>query len=384
MPLRTNKSGSFWLVPKRLFVGGKLVRDCALRVENGRVGEIVEKGSLGDIAEIKTLDGILSPGMVDLQVNGGGGVLFNTSPDRQGIKAIIDAHRAFGTAWILPTVISDTEPVLAQAVSAVLDSWGMTGLAGIHIEGPHISSAKRGTHSSTVLRPMSDHTFGLLEKLRQSRIPTMITVAPEIVSPEHIARMAKMGVVVSLGHSNASSDQARMALDSGARCFTHLFNAMSHFGSREPGMVGAALGSSAYAGFICDGHHVSDASLAVALSVRGAKDRMFLVSDAMPTVGGPDMFSLYDMVIRLHDGRLENPQGNLAGAHTTMAGSMARAVRQLGLSTAEVLRMGITLPARVMGLDARTELPGLTIDELLVWSEDLDDCRWFTRTDRRD
>jgi N-acetylglucosamine-6-phosphate deacetylase len=186
-----------------------------------------------------------------------------------------------------------------------------------------------------------------------------------------------LGAVVSLGHSNADYEQSCVALEAGASCFTHLFNAMSQMTGRAPGMVGAALSSKAFAGFICDGHHVDDATLAVALSVEGAKERLFLVSDAMPTVGGPDGFSLYGMEVRLEGGKLVNRDGNLAGAHVTMAGSVSRAVKQLNLSIEEALRMAIATPATVLGLAGGIDILDMRSEELLVWSNGLEECRWL-------
>lgn len=366
-----------WLSPEWLFFQGVLTNSCALKIEGGVVVEIAAKASLAGADNILPLSGVLSNGLIDLQVNGGGGMLFNTNPTRAGIEAIIKAHRAFGTAWILPTVISDTEAILERAIDAVVTSWGLTGLAGIHIEGPHISLTKRGTHAPEVLRPLGEHTLGLIHRLREHGIPTMITVAPEVVTCEQIAQLTKAGAVVSLGHSDASYEQTCAALKAGARCFTHLFNAMSQLNSRAPGMVGAALTSSAFAGFICDGHHVSDASLKVALSAGKGKERMFLVSDAMPTVGGPETFTLYGKEIRLQGSKLVNREGNLAGAHVVMAQSVARAIKVLGLSVEEALRMGITVPEDVIGSVGKAQLVGSRVDELLQWSDDLAQCQWL-------
>lgn len=365
-----------WLSPKGIFRNGFLTTDCAVRITGGVVHEIATKSFVGD-ATIEPVDGILSNGLIDLQVNGGGGVLFNTNPTKEGIEAIIAAHRRYGTASLLPTVISDTEAVLQQAVEAVFEAWGLRGLAGIHIEGPHISASKRGTHAAEVLRPLGKHTLALVGKLRQAAIPTMITVAPEVVTPYQIAQLVDMGAVVSLGHSDADYKQTYAALEAGASCFTHLFNAMSQMTSREPGMVGAALSSKASAGFICDGHHVDDATLSVALSVERAKERLFLVSDAMPTVGGPDGFSLYGMEVRLEGGKLVNRDGNLAGAHVTMAESVSCAVIQFNLSIEEALRMAIATPAAVLGLVGGIDILDKRPDELLVWSNGLEECRWL-------
>lgn len=369
--------GNEWLVPDGVFVKGELRADCALLFEDGFLKEIRPKSTLAERSNVTSLNGIVTPGLIDLQVNGGGGTLFNADPTPDGIASIIEAHRKFGTSQILPTVISDTEEVLERACQAVIESWGMPGLAGIHIEGPHISEGKRGTHAAQVLRPLGDHTLGLIRKLRALSIPTLITVAPEIVPPNQIAQLVMLGAVVSLGHSDASYEQASAALAAGATSFTHLFNAMSQMTSRAPGMVGAALESAAFAGVICDGHHVSDAALSVAMSATGARDRMYLVSDAMPTVGGPDVFTIYGMEIHVREGKLVNSEGNLAGAHVTMAESIVRAVQKLGIPIADALQMGISTPAKVIGLNGPENLLGCAATDLLLWSDRLENCRWL-------
>ncbi|MFD1881688.1 N-acetylglucosamine-6-phosphate deacetylase [Paracoccus pacificus] len=375
---QTDRHDSGWFAPSGLFSEGEILRNHAIHAADGRIDAVAAIADLPQTTRPRPLAGILAPGAVDLQVNGGGGILFNTSPTRAGLGQMVDAHRRLGTARILATVISDTEAATEAAVAAVCDNWGLPGLAGIHIEGPHISPVKRGTHSAAVLRPLSDHTLGLIRRLREMDIPTMITLAPEVVPPAQIRTLADLGAVVSLGHSNASFAQACGALAAGASCFTHLFNAMSPFGSREPGMVGAALAGDAAVGFICDGHHVSDDTLKIALSVSGATDRFFLVSDAMPTVGGPEAFALYGQPIRVSDGRLINAEGALAGAHVWMTAAMTRARNVLGLPTETVLRMAITRPAALMGLRDAAALRGRPLGDLVVWDEDLRSCSALT------
>ena len=339
------------IVPDAVFDGKALRGAAALSVENGRIVGLSAAQS-GD----RRISGTVASGYVDLQVNGGGGVLFNADPTPEGIMAIAAAHRAFGTVAILPTLITDAPEVMDRAVSALLEVWGAPGIAGIHLEGPHISLAKRGTHAARFVRPLDVHTIAALERLRGEGVPVMLTLAPEVVPPAEITRLAEMGVIVSLGHSDATAEVAEAALAAGALCFTHLFNAMSQMQGRAPGVTGAAIASEAHVGVICDGHHVSDQMIALACRARPVRDRMFLVSDAMPTVGGPEEFQLYDMDIRVENGRLVNPEGALAGAHTTMADGVQRLVSHVGLSPEEALKMAITTPARLIGRD---DLAGL-------------------------
>lgn len=300
-----------WLQPTQMF-DGKALRAGVLRLRDGIAVELADTAPPG--ARVQRLAGTLTPGFIDLQVNGGGDVLFNQNPTPAGIETIIAAHRRFGTVGILPTVITDGPGVMQAAADAVLAAWGMPGLLGVHIEGPHISVARRGTHAARFIRPMDDDTLATVTRLRDAGVPVMITLAPESASTAQIAALAATGAVVSLGHSDATAAQTAAALEAGVGCFTHLFNAMSPMLSRAPGVTGTAINSRAYAGIICDGIHVDDAMVALALRARPVPDRMFIVSDAMPTVGGSGRFRLYDMELHLENGRLVNNEGSLAGA----------------------------------------------------------------------
>lgn len=356
-----------WFAPDRLFDGDTLRDGLAVRLEAGRVT------ALGPAAEhpgARRLGGVLTPGYVDLQVNGGGGVLLNQTPTPQGMAAIAAAHRRFGTVAILPTLITDAPQVLDRAAKAALAACGSGGIAGLHIEGPHIAVARRGTHAERFVRPLDRRTIDVVAGLRAAGVPVMLTLAPEAVVPGQIAALTALGVVVSLGHSDATALAVRAALAEGAACFTHLFNAMSPLLHRAPGMVGAALNSHVPAGIICDGIHVADDLVGLAIRARPGPDLMFLVSDAMPTVGGPDRFRLYDMDLHLEDGRLVNDEGSLAGAHVTMAQSVARLIGVVGVAPQVALRMAVTVPARLMGLPGLAQVIGRQAADLLLLDGD--------------
>ena len=357
-----------WLLPDAVFDGSGLQEGVALRIENGRVAEL--RGS-AEAPGAMPVSGIVTPGYVDLQVNGGGGVLLNQTPTPEGMAAIAAAHRRFGTVAILPTVITDAPDVLPRAAETALAARGQTGIAGLHIEGPHISKARRGTHAARYIRDMDEETLCIVSRLRQADIAVMITVAPEAATPRQIAALAQTGAVVSLGHSDADAETTRQCLAAGASCFTHLFNAMSPLVNRAPGMTGAAINSTAYAGIICDGVHVADELVAMAIRARPVAETTFLVSDAMPTVGGPDVFDLYGTPLHLHDNRLVNAEGSLAGAHVTMAESVARLVGVLGLPVEAALRMAITIPARVIGQPHLARLEGRGAEDILVLAADM-------------
>ena len=355
-----------WLCPEAVFDGATVLQDRAICVVDGVACEICAIDRVPPADQQLPLRGTITPGFVDLQVNGGGNVLLNTTPTVAGMAAIAAAHRRFGTIGILPTVITDGPEVLAAVADAALTAKGQRGLLGLHIEGPHIAVVRRGAHAENLVRTLDSTTIAIVRRLRSAGIAVMITLAPEAASLTQIAELAGLGAIVSLGHTDASADDTRAALAAGATCFTHLFNAMSPMQSRSPGVVGAAINSSAYAGLICDGIHVADELLGLAIRARPVADRMFLVSDAMPTVGGLDHFDLYGQKIRLVGGRLVNAEGALAGAHVTMGQSVARLVTALGLDLTSALRMAVTVPARVIGRPDLAQIIGREVADLLV------------------
>ncbi|MCY1125645.1 N-acetylglucosamine-6-phosphate deacetylase [Frigidibacter sp. RF13] len=361
-----------WILPETIFDGIWLRSGTSLFVQKGRASLKRFDGT----GPVWKCGGILSPGFVDLQVNGGGGILFNNRPDAESALAIAAAHRTTGTVAILPTLITDAAEVLEAAADAVIASHGRGGIVGIHIEGPHISPARKGTHAEGHIRPLEERTFAVVARLRQRGIPVMITLAPEAVQPGQVARLVAMGVVVAIGHTDASAAAVNALLAEGAQCFTHLFNAMSQMQGREPGCVGAAINSSAYASLICDGIHVAPEMIALALRARPVPDRMYLVSDAMPTVAGPESYKLYGQDIRLDHGRLVNADGALAGAHVTMLQSVAFLAQKIGLSLETALRMAISHPARLMGLKALSAIEGRAVSDLILIRQDLSEMQF--------
>ena len=361
----------YWLCPDAVFDGEALLGAIAVCITDGIACDVRALADIPAAARQQAVRGTLTPGFLDLQVNGGGNVLLNTTPTAAGMATLAAVHRRFGTVGILPTVITDVPDVLAAVAKAALAAKGNRGILGLHIEGPHIAAARRGTHAENLVRPLDDTTIAIVRRLRAAGITVMITLAPEAASHAQIAALAAMGAIVSLGHSDASADETRAALVAGAICFTHLFNAMSPMLNRTPGVVGAAINSSAYAGIICDGIHVADEMVGLAIRARPVADRMFLVSDAMPTVGGSDRFDLYGQEIRLVDGRLLNTEGSLAGAHVTMAQSVARLVAVLGVDLTTALRMAVTVPARVIGRPDLAQIIGRDAADLLVLDAEL-------------
>ena len=359
-----------WIKPTRVFDGNDLLSGQAVKITDGYLVQIMPVDEMPNTASAVELSGILTPGFVDLQVNGGGGVLLNNLPSHQTMCKILRAHQRYGTVAILPTVITDTPAVLRAAVEAALEAKEEAGIIGLHIEGPHLAVSRRGTHAEEHIRPFDPETLGLVEKLRGSDIPVMITLAPEIVGKTVISDLVELGAVVSVGHTNATAEEGRMALAEGARCFTHLFNAMPPMINRDPGVVAAAINSDAFAGIICDGYHVSDDLIKMALRARPCPDRMFVISDAMPTISGPEQFKLYNTDVKIEGGRLINSQGNLAGAHITMSQSVKRLIENIGIEPVEALKMAISVPAAVIQKPELGQLLNRRVEDLIILNDE--------------
>ena len=328
--------------------------DVALRIDSGRIAERVaafepRPGS----APVWRTECVACPTFVDLQVNGGGGVLFNNEPTPEALAAIAAAHRKGGTGAWLPTLLTTTPEVMTSAVEAVLAVYGQHGVAGMHIEGPHISPDFRGAHALEYIRPLDQHTWTLLRRLRARDIPVVLTLAPERLPPGALAELVATGVKVSIGHSGASEQQARDALAAGASLFTHLFNGMPPLRTKQVGLPGIALDSTAWCGIIADGHHVADTMLRLAVRAKRGPGTLFAVTDAMPTVHGPPEFKLYGNTLRLHEGRLIDARNSLAGVHIDMIGTLRRLVQNVDLPLETALAMVTSAPARAMGLQSR-------------------------------
>jgi N-acetylglucosamine-6-phosphate deacetylase len=337
----------------RLLTGAGIVSGQTLLLAGPRIEALVDpKDPRCAGAEVVDLQGqLLLPGFIDVQVNGGGGVLFNDDPSPESIRAIGAAHRRFGTTGFLPTLISDDLDTIDRAITAVqsaLDA-GMPGVLGIHIEGPFLNWARRGVHDSKHLRLLDASLVSLLCRLRAGR--TVLTLAPEMTTPAIIAQLAAGGILISAGHSEASFAETTAAIAHGLRGFTHLFNAMARIDPRAPGIAGAALyDPDTWCGIIVDGHHVDPIMLQLALRCK-RHDRFMLVSDAMPAVGSDkSTFVLQGRTIRVVDGICRDENGTLAGTALDMATAVRNAVSLLGLDIAEAARMASEYPAEFLGL----------------------------------
>jgi N-acetylglucosamine-6-phosphate deacetylase len=342
------------LVNGRILAGERIVGGQTVLLAQGRIEGVVPAADprCRD-ATIVDLEGqILLPGFIDVQVNGGGGVLFNDDPSLASIRAIGAAHRQFGTTGFLPTLISDDLDTIGQAIAAVQASLDarLPGVLGIHIEGPFLNWARRGVHDPKHLRRLDNGVISLLCSLRDGR--TVLTLAPEMTTTAMIAQLSASGILLSAGHSDANFAQTSAAIAHGVRGFTHLFNAMAPLAPREPGIVGAALfDANTWCGIIVDGHHVDPVMLKLALRCK-RHDKFMLVTDAMPPVGSPQpSFVLQGRTIHVKDGVCRDENGTLAGTGLDMATAVRNAVSLLGLEIAQAARMASEYPAAFLGLE---------------------------------
>jgi N-acetylglucosamine-6-phosphate deacetylase len=364
------------ILADRVFDGRGWHRDIAVMVRNGCITGLASPGEIpSDWTQSRVPAGVfVTSGFIDLQVNGGGGVLLNDQPTADGMRTIARAHRRYGTTACLPTFITDTREQMRSAIAAAHLVAGHDGVLGLHLEGPFISAQRSGVHRpDRIVQPRAGDLEQLCELAGAGR--SLVTLAPECVPAGFVMTLASAGVRVSIGHSEASATLVAQAVAEGATGVTHLFNAMPPFSARDPGIVGTALSERRLtAGLIVDGIHVDPVSVRTAFAAKGA-DRIALVTDAMPTVGTSlDHFNLVGRAIKLVNGRLTTEEGTLAGAQLDMASAVRNAVRLAKVPLEDALRAASLTPAQFLGIEnergaivpgARADLVALT-DTLTV------------------
>jgi N-acetylglucosamine-6-phosphate deacetylase len=337
-----------------IFDGESVHEHKAVLIEGEHIVAVVDPEQVpADIGASYDLEGgTLIPGFIDLQVNGGGGVLFTAAPTVDSLRTIGAAHRQYGTTGFLPTLITTRFDVMREAVSAVAEAIaiGTPGVLGLHLEGPFLSPERKGVHDAGKFCQLDQTGLDILTSLQVGS--TVVTLAPELTSPQMISRLVEEGVIVCGGHSGATYAQTRDALAQGLSGFTHLYNAMTPLQSREPGMVGAALADDdSWFGIIADGHHIHPAAFSVAVAAK-KRGGALLVTDAMPTVGSPDTsFILDGKTIVASEGRVTNAEGTLAGSDLNMLLAVNNAAEFARLDWFEAVRMASLYPARALGLE---------------------------------
>ncbi|WP_217351124.1 N-acetylglucosamine-6-phosphate deacetylase [Thalassospira marina] len=352
----------------RLFDGEQFHDDACVIVENGKISA-VSPASIPDGADIFDARGnVLAPGFIDVQVNGGGGILLNHTPSVDGIRQITAGHRQFGTTAMLPTLITDTREKMLAAIEAVKNAIdeGVPGIVGIHLEGPYLNTERKGVHDANIIRPMEEDAIEVLSSLPNGRI--LVTMAPEKAKPGTIEKLCANGVLVCAGHTAGTYDDIQKAIGEGLRGFTHLFNAMSPLAHREPGVAGAAIADKdTWCGLIADGYHVHPAAMQVAVRAKQT-GKIMLVTDAMPTVGSKTKrFVLGGEEIIAIDGRCALADGTLAGSDLDMISAVKNSVEMIGVDLGEALRMASLYPAAFLKLDdcKGKIMPGFDADMVL-------------------
>ena len=346
----------FALAGAKIAADYRILDNHALVIAGGRIAKILPVASLDRKLERREVEGLLAPGFIDVQVNGGGGVLFNDTRSVEGIRAIGAAHRKFGTTGFLPTLVTDTREHMAEAMEAARAALAekVPGLLGIHLEGPFLNPEKKGVHNSAFMRPIEAEDFRIMTALGP-RGETLVTLAPEMHATLRdgvIARLTQAGIIVAAGHTMATAEQLEEAVRQGLRGYTHLFNAMPPLAGRAPGPVGAALSErSTFVSIIVDLHHVSVPSLSVALAAK-RPEKLMLITDAMPTVGTDlEKFELPGATAFRKNGKLTTADGTLAGSDLDMASAVRNTVQRLGIDLPTALKMASRVPAEFLGLD---------------------------------
>jgi N-acetylglucosamine-6-phosphate deacetylase len=371
----TRMTSTFAVTGGKIFDGSRFLDHSIMIVADGKIADIVTNDALpADIQRVEAGGAWIVPGFIDLQVNGGGGVLFNNQPDVEGIRTICATHARYGTTALLPTLITDQPSVRDQALIAAQQAYDadVPGFLGLHLEGPHLSISRKGTHDPALIRPMTDDDLDALCMAAGHFGVPLITIAPESVTVEQVKTLRDAGYIVSLGHSNVACADVEPYVTAGASMVTHLFNAMSQLGNREPGLVGAALATEALScGIIADGFHVDPISMGIALRAKRGTGRIFLVTDAMSSIGTDESgFMLNGRQIYRKGGRLTLADGTLAGADIDMLSCVRFVHNSLGLSLIEALNMASLYPAEAIGCTHKGQLAeGMDADFLMLSSD---------------
>ncbi|EGR1120269.1 TPA: N-acetylglucosamine-6-phosphate deacetylase [Vibrio parahaemolyticus] len=338
----------------KIYTGSDVLTDHAVIVENDLIQSIVPVAELPKGIEVKDLNGAnLSPGFIDLQLNGCGGVMLNDAITAETMQIMHEANLKSGCTSFLPTLITSSDEDMRAAISAVREYHKkyQNQSLGLHLEGPYLNVAKKGIHSVDFIRPSDDGMIDLI--CSNADIIAKVTLAPEQNDPEHIARLKAAGIVVSIGHTNATYAEARKGFEAGITFATHLFNAMTPMVGREPGVVGAIYDTpEIYAGIIADGFHVDYANIRIAHKIKGEK--LVLVTDATAPAGANiDHFIFVGKKVYYRDGKCVDENGTLGGSALTMIEAVQNTVEHAGIALEEALRMATLYPATAIGVEDR-------------------------------
>lgn len=329
----------------------------AVIIENELIKSITPVAEIANNIEIIDLNGAnLSPGFIDLQLNGCGGVMFNGAETLQTLTTMQATNLKSGTTSYLPTFITDADQGIKRALHATRCYIEETPneVLGLHLEGPYISIEKKGVHRQEFVRKPDTEMINLI--CNNADIVSKVTLAPEEVPMMIIKQLSDAGIVVSLGHSNATYQQAKTAIVQGASCATHLFNAMTPMTGREPGVVGAVYDNDIYAGIIVDGFHVAYENVRLSKKIIGEK--LILVTDATAPAGTSendniDQFDFVGTTVYYREGKCFGQDGTLGGSAVTMIESIEQCVKFVGIELNEAIRMATLYPAKAIAVENR-------------------------------
>jgi N-acetylglucosamine-6-phosphate deacetylase len=319
----------------KIFTGTEWLTNQSITIDNGRIKSILS----GD--DISEKNGFLCAGFVDLQLYGGGGKLFSNQATTACIASTFEEHVKTGTVAFQITLNCSPKNTMSQAIAACKNYRGK-GLVGLHLEGPFFNPVRRGAHQEAFVQK-PDRAFVESLIMETKCLPTYLTIAPEMFESDVLDQLINSHIMLSIGHSDASFEQATAAIDQGISRITHLFNAMSQWQSRELGIVGTSFSSNAWTSIIVDGLHCDFESVKLAKKLKG--DRLFLISDAVTNdVSGPYFFSQTN-------GRFTNDAGTLSGSSLTMQQAVKNCVEKVDIPLDEAIRMATIYPATVANLD---------------------------------
>ena len=338
----------------KIYTGSDVLTDHAVVIENELIKKVCPSSELPEGIEVRDLEGAnLSPGFIDLQLNGCGGVMLNDEITAETMQIMHKANLKSGCTSFLPTLITSSDEDMRAVITAAREYHNQyqNQSLGLHLEGPYLNVAKKGIHSVDHIRKSDSEMIELI--CQNSDLVAKVTLAPELNDPEHIERLHKAGVVVSIGHTNATYAEARQGFDSGITFATHLFNAMTPMVGREPGVVGAIYDTpEVYAGIIADGFHVDYVNIRIAHKIKGEK--LVLVTDATAPAGADmEYFIFVGKKVYYRDGKCVDENGTLGGSALTMIEAVKNTVEHAGIALDEALRMATLYPATAIGVESK-------------------------------
>lgn len=336
-----------------LYTGSQELINHALIIDEGMIKALLPEAQLDP--HMPRLDGqgyAATPGFIDLQLNGCGGVMFNDAITADTLETMHRTNLSSGTTSYLPTLIttSDADMLAAMDLMPTYRQHHPYRVLGLHLEGPYLNPRRKGIHNETYVRSATAAMVDAIATAGPESV-RILTLAPEMVPEKLIHQLSEAGIVVSAGHTDATFEAASAGFAAGVKMVTHLFNAMSPWMGRKPGMVGAVFNHAAvYAGIIADGHHVHLGSVELAKKIK--QDKLILVSDATPPVGTQlDSFEIGGQQVFYRDGQCLSADGTLGGSALTLMEAVANCHRYLKLPLAEALRMASLYPARAIQVD---------------------------------